>query len=235
MSEQIVRQELLGYRLGLACALSPTQGAALLKLLAQPCGEQNSALGGRRSASYGVLPGIGNVVVKHYHRGGVFGKLVNSSYVRWGPTRSQAEFELLRRVRSLGVSAPEPVAFAFRGSILYRAWLVTREVEGHQSLASLSSSAEEAARRLTEELAEQIAILVNARIYHIDLHPGNVLVDRSGHMFLIDFDKAQEHRGSKNDLRDMYLVRWRRAVIKHVLPEFLSEILSASLRRPFEG
>lgn len=235
MNMQIIHQDLGGYHIGLAHSLSHTQGAALIKLFEQPCNVESTALAGRRSASYGEIPGLGRVVIKHYHRGGVFGKLVRSSYVRWGPTRSQAEFELIRRVRALGVSAPEPLVFAFTGAFIYRAWLVTQEVREHQSLAAMSTSDEERARSYTERLVEQICLLIQAKIYHVDLHPGNVLIDSSGNMFIIDFDKARDFTGTRNDLRDRYLVRWRRAVIKHELPEFLSEVLSSTLRKSFEG
>jgi 3-deoxy-D-manno-octulosonic acid kinase len=222
-----------GFRMGLVRSISATEGAAILKLLDQPCNGAESALSGRRSAHHSELLGFGRVVVKRYHRGGVLGRFIRDIYIRWGKTRSQAEFELLDSVRSLGVSAPEPIAYAYRGRFFYRAWLVTREVSEHESLAQLSSTDEELARELTEQLADQIALLVQAGIYHIDLHPGNVLVDDNKKLFIIDFDKAVEYQGRKNDLRDSYLVRWRRAVIKHGLPEFLSEIMSACLRRNF--
>ncbi|MBN8548182.1 MAG: hypothetical protein J0M12_02580 [Deltaproteobacteria bacterium] len=233
MTKQLVHQEIGGYHLGLIQELSPTQGAALLKLIEQPCDSKRSTLNGRRSASYGELPGFGRVVVKHYYRGGLFGRLVRSLYVRWGKTRSQAEFEVLNRAHTLGVVVPQPIAYAYRGLFLYRAWLVMKEVAEHESLAHMSLSDEDRARHFTELLAEQISLLVEARIYHVDLHPGNVLIDRQNQMFLIDFDKAHDFCGSKNDLRDNYLVRWRRAVIKHNLPDFLCEILSSSLRRNF--
>jgi serine/threonine protein kinase len=233
MTTHFARQEIAGYQLGLAQTLSPTQGAALVKLLSQPCDGRRSTLSGRRSASYGELPGYGRVVIKHYHRGGLFGRLVRSLYVRWGKTRSQAEFEVLDRARALGVPVPEPVAYIYRGTLLYRAWLVTKEVSEHESLAQLVLRDEEAARTVTEQLSDIIALLVEAKIYHVDLHPGNVLIDRDGKIFLIDFDKAHDYPGSKNDLRDNYLIRWRRAVIKHNLPDCLCEILSATLRRTF--
>lgn len=86
MTRQLTHQEIGGYHFGLVQSFSATQGAALLKLLEQPCNSQRSTLNGRRSASYGDLPGFGRVVVKHYHRGGLFGRLVRTLYVRWGKT-----------------------------------------------------------------------------------------------------------------------------------------------------
>lgn len=56
---------------------------------------------------------------------------------------------------------------------------------------------------------------------------GNVLVYPEQSVYLIDFDKARHFKGSASDLRKAYICRWRRAVIKHGLPEVLSEYVSA--------
>ena len=236
MNAGVVHQRLGRYQLGMIRTMTPSQGAALLKLIEAPNGTQmNAVLAGRGTVTYGEVPGLGRVVVKRYHRGGLLGKINRATHVRSGLVRSRAEFERLVQVRGLGVSAPEPLGYVFSGFLLYNAWLVMREIEHHHSLAALSQSDEDLARENTEQLAEDISRLVEARIYHVDLHPGNVLVDQTGNRFLIDFDKAVDFHGSRNDLRDRYLVRWRRAVIKHELPEFLSEILSAALRKHFEA
>ena len=81
-----------------------------------------------------------------------------------------------------------------------------------------------------QELAEQVLTLVSHKIFHVDLHPGNVLVDNSGRVFIVDFDKAREFEGSSEQLRELYLRRWRRAVIKHKLSPVLTELMSLTLR-----
>jgi hypothetical protein len=48
---------------------------------------------------------------------------------------------------------------------------------------------------------------------------------------VVDFDNARPFDGSERDLRDQYLRRWRRAVIKHNLPETLSELMAMELRQ----
>jgi 3-deoxy-D-manno-octulosonic acid kinase len=80
---------------------------------------------------------------------------------------------------------------------------------------------------------KQLYLLIEEGIYHVDLHPGNVLVDNNHNVYVIDFDKARCWTGPKNELRDLYLHRWRRAVIKHNLPETLSEIACLHLRYNF--
>ncbi len=236
MNAGVVHQKIGRYQLGLVRSLTPTQGAALLKLIESPATPQSSdVLSGRGTVTHGEIPGLGRVVVKRYHRGGLLGKVNRATHIRSGRVRSRAEFERLMYVRALGVAAPEPIGYVFTGFLLYNAWLIMREIENYQSLARMSTQEEDRARHYTELLAADISKLVEARMYHVDLHPGNVLIDGTGQRHIIDFDKAVDFYGSRNDLRDRYLVRWRRAVIKHSLPEFLSEILSAALRKHFEA
>ena len=72
------------------------------------------------------------------------------------------------------------------------------------------------------------------QILHVDLHLGNVLVDSNSRVYLIDFDKARYSIQNKDKLRDKYLRRWRRAVIKHRLPEKLSDLMHSCLRENYD-
>jgi 3-deoxy-D-manno-octulosonic acid kinase len=136
---------------------------------------------------------------------------------------------MLQKVRNLGVNAPEPIAYAYRGGFIYKAWLVTRKISQQQTLAELSCVNEKCARIAMNEILLQVSILINNNILHADLHPGNVLVDSSDRVFIIDFDKARVSRWDRNKLRDKYVMRWRRAVTKYGLPDMLSEMMSAGL------
>jgi 3-deoxy-D-manno-octulosonic acid kinase len=227
------------YRIGSERRLGAEQldaVAALLRAseLAVPAGATGSPLGGRGAVSTGTLPGIGSVVVKPYTRGGLLRSFVKRRYLRWGRTRSEMEYRLLGLVRDLGVNVPEPIAFASEGLLFYRAWLLTREVEGHRTLVEISLEDEERARAIIENLADQVGILIRNSIFHLDLHPGNVLTGLDGRVYLVDFDKASLFSGRPNRLRDLYLRRWRRAVIKHDLPEYLAELMCLRLRQNFE-
>jgi 3-deoxy-D-manno-octulosonic acid kinase len=141
------------------------------------------------------------------------------------------EYEVLREVRRIGVNAPEPIAYAYKGRIFYKAWLVTREIVQPQTLAELSFLDEQHACLVMKEVIAQVAALMNHSILHVDLHPGNVVVDSSGHVFLLDFDKAYFSRKKQKKLCDYYLSRWRRAIMKHHLPEILSEMMDTGLQK----
>ncbi len=195
---------------------------------------QAKVLGGRGVSSRTELNNHGSVVVKHFRRGGLFRYLVGKAYFRSGKTRPEIEYELLNDAKSKGIKVPNPLAYITKGRFFYKGWLVTQEIKNERNLAEISLEDESRARNLTIMLVEQIAKLIKHKIFHVDLHPGNVLVTPNDEIFLIDFDKATFFKGTRNKLRDMYLCRWRRAVIKHNLPEMLSELVCAGIRRNFD-
>lgn len=222
-----------GYHLGTASAWSETAKQALVDVIQGGADDARGLLGGRTPIRRAEIPELGAVVVKRYGRGGVFRHFVSERYFCWGKTRSEVEYDILTLVRSLGIAAPEPLVHLHRGWPFYRAWLVTREVAHHTSLAELSRSAEDRARQVLEAFVHQLAVLIDHRILHIDLHPGNVIVDAAGQPYILDFDRAHRFEGRKNALRDRYLHRWRRAVIKHGLPDYLAEYVCLGLRQNF--
>lgn len=202
----------------------------LIGFFGQPPLMSDAVLGGRGSVSYHRMEDLGPVVVKHYKRGGLPGRLIRRRYIKWGKSRSQLEFELLQKARELGINVPEPLLYANRGSMIYRAWLVTREIKSPLSLARLSLDDEKRTRRVMPPVIEQISRLIDNRIKHVDLHPGNVLIDSQDRVFLLDFDKGKIHPGNKTKLRQRYIKRWQRAVSKHGLPDFLTAMLGSGLK-----
>jgi 3-deoxy-D-manno-octulosonic acid kinase len=222
-----------GYRLRTAAPWSDEAKHQLLEVLQCARRKGDGGLGGRRQIIPAQIDGIGRVIVKQYTRGGVFRHFVAERYLRWGPTRPEAEFAILDEVRAFGGMAPEPLASIDRGGPFYRAWLVTREIEQHATLAELSRHDDDRVRLLLDEVVRQISILIEQRILHVDLHPGNVVIDAFNKVYLLDFDRAYRYQGGGNRLRDRYLHRWRRAVIKHGLPDVLAEYVCMGLRRDF--
>lgn len=202
----------------------------LINLISQPPQIASSELSGRASIRFANLSNVGMVAIKYYMRGGVFGKFITRRYLKLGKTRGELEYEFLEKVNSLGLKAPRPLAYADKGGLFYHAWLVTQVIPETISLADLSLRDEDRATRLLLELVRQISILIKAGVWHVDLHPGNVLVDKNDDLHILDFDKAMHFTGSDYELRDRYLFRWRRAAIKHGLPDVLTEIVCLGLR-----
>jgi RIO-like serine/threonine protein kinase len=154
---------------------------------------------------------------------------IRQRYLKIGKTRAQREFELLDNVSTFGINVPEPIAYAHRGRLFYRAWLVTREIDRPRSLARLSLQDEKKTITAMKSVVEQISSLIQNDILHVDLHPGNVIVDAAGAVYLLDFDKGHIYRASRQKLKDRYLARWRRAVVKHRLPSLLAEMMKEGL------
>jgi len=229
-----VKTALDQYRFHASSPWTSAARAQLADVLSRAGSTPAQPLGGRTSVVRIDLDGVGPVVVKRYGRGGVLRHLVTDRYIRWGPSRSEVEFGVLSEVRRRGVQAPEPLAHLDRGWLWYRAWLVTREIPAHRSLAELAVSDEDRVRARLDDVVAQITRLIAERYLHVDLHPGNVVLDSRDEVYLIDFDRAHRFGGTRNQLRDRYLHRWRRAVIKHGLPDYLSEQVCLGLRRSFD-
>jgi len=229
----VLKKNYNSYNFGLSTDLSDKQLEQFVELFNTPGTAVDSVLGGRTSVKLLQMPGLGSMVVKYYFRGGLIQYLIKRRYLKWGKTRCQIEYEILNKVRSLGIAAPKPIAFAFESKLFYRCWLITEEIKRHQTLAQLSLDKAEQARATMGQIVAQVATLINNHIFHVDLHPGNVLVDSNNRVFLIDFDRARITRMQKNKLCKKYLNRWQRAVTKHQLPEMLNEILQANLGRNY--
>jgi 3-deoxy-D-manno-octulosonic acid kinase len=232
-----VTQEFQAYRIGSETELTELQKRQLAACFEKPVAlSQGGVLGGRTEVLRTELEGIGPVVVKQYFRGGLVQNLLKQTYMNTGSTRCRAEYELLCALHRAGVQVPEPVAFATSGGLFYRAWLVTRAIDNGVTLAGLSEREPERAAAALKKVGQQVALLVDNRLHHVDFHPGNVLVDRENRVFLIDFDKARFSREGRESLQQRYLERWRRAVQKHGLPPFLADLaIEASSAKNLRG
>jgi 3-deoxy-D-manno-octulosonic acid kinase len=212
------------YRFGSEVVLSEMQMRQIVACFYNPLRNVGVNLGGRAAVCATELTGIGPVVVKRYTRGGAIRRIIKKTYLHIGKTRGQAEFELLLELKRLGVNAPDPVAFAFKGNLLYKAWIITREIKDTQTLSALSLNNPVQTRLAMTQLGDQVQRLIDNRIHHVDLHPGNVLVGRSGGIHIIDFDKAKATAIPAEQLKSKYIRRWQRAVDKHHLPKIIREL-----------
>jgi 3-deoxy-D-manno-octulosonic acid kinase len=230
----IVTKAVDKYVIGSSQTLNDDQLRTCCKLCERQPSSSDAVLGGRKSVTVSHIDGIGSIVIKHYRRGGTMRHLINRRYLKLGTTRCRREFELLNTVRNLPINAPEPIAYVYRGKLFYRAWLITRQIPQAISLAHLATRQVSRAQRVMPSVIEQISILIQHRVVHADLHPGNVVVDKENRVFLVDFDKGYLFSGHSNKLRDRYLNRWQRSVIKHRLPSLLHDMLQAGLTKRFQ-
>lgn len=233
MKEHLHKSTYGYYEIGSLSDLEAETVSALISEFENPAYGGGRGLEGRAPVRYVALPQLGEVAIKRYHRGGILGKIISNLYLRIGKTRAEVEFERFFEANQIGINAPEPLVFAYTKGLLYKAWIVTREIPQAISLSELSKADEEKARDVATAAAMQMRTLIENRLFHVDLHPGNVIVDANSKVYLMDFDKATYFKGKQKKLRDFYLCRWRRACIKHNLPDFLAEIVSLNLRKSF--
>ncbi len=198
---------------------------ALIRHLNNPRQPAERVLGGRSQLERVDLTGFGPVVVKPYLRGGLIRHVNRRTHIRLGTSRPRAEFDRLNQVRKIGINAPEPVAFITRGRLFYHGWLVIRFIDGCRSLAEMSRTDPTGARDVLEDLGRQVSILIDHRILHTDLHPGNVLIGPDSEVFLIDFDKTRTGIGNRSKLCHRYRQRWHRAITKYGLPPWLDAVM----------
>lgn len=209
--------------------LNYTQLETMIKIFDEPNDKTEAVLGGRGSIKRLELEGFGPVIIKYNTRGGLIRLFIERTYIRTGKPCNRIEFEQLINASRFGVNVPEPVAFATRGSLFYRGWLVLKEIKNSETLASVSLKDEARIAKLLDEITRQIAVLINSGLYHVDLHPGNILVNDNNEIFIIDFHKARMFKAGKEKLKDKYFSRWKRAIKKHGLPEKLNEVFSKGL------
>lgn len=202
-----------------------------VSLFEKPPYDIEDILAGRAQVVHTELDGLGHVVIKYYKRGGFVSRFNDDVYFRRGAPRSKHEYTMLRKARELGISSPEPLAWATKGGMFYKAFLVTRAIREHRTLVDVCVADPDQRAACLEKAAEQAVLLIQNRIHHVDFHPGNVLVDNHGAVFVIDFDKALISNASQSSLSRAYLKRWSRAIHKYHLPAIMIDIMAETLSK----
>jgi Lipopolysaccharide kinase (Kdo/WaaP) family len=109
---------------------------------------------------------------------------------RWLRSDAAREYRSLRRVRAAGIAAVEPLAVAERRARGRReALLLTRAAPGATPVAEVLIGLDAAARQALLRSAAALARrLHEARLWHRDLHVGNLLL-AGGELMLVDLQK----------------------------------------------
>jgi tRNA A-37 threonylcarbamoyl transferase component Bud32 len=167
-----------------------------------------------RGTTWFVRDGERELVLRHYRRGGLFGKLIKDSYLGWQPAWSRAmrEFSLLHRMHHDGLPVPMPVAAHRAGRAFgYGADILIERIPNARSLMDLilASSLPDTHWRA---IGTTIRRFHDAGIDHTDLNIHNILLDNSGKVWLIDFDKCAV-RGD-GEWKQSNLARLRRSLKK---------------------
>ena len=164
-------------------------------------------LEGKEEKVYGVL--------RHYRRGGMIAKLLYDRYWWQGleQTRAWQEWKLLKTLCHWQLPVPQPLAaHVYRQGMFYRADIITRCIDDSHTL-SRHLSREAFSEQQWQQLGQLVALFHAKGVYHSDLNAHNILLTRSGQLYLIDFDKgALKSRASQ--WQQEVVARLKRSLLK---------------------
>jgi 3-deoxy-D-manno-octulosonic acid kinase len=153
-------------------------------------------------------------VLRHYRRGGWIARLTADRYVWTGEARTRPfrEWQLLRDLHGEGLPVPAPVAAQYRRSgLTYRGDLITERIAHAEPLSSALQGAPVAAA-VWREIGACIRRFHDAGACHADLNAHNILLDKHGKVFVVDFDRGS--RRSPGPWRVANLARLKRSLLK---------------------
>lgn len=178
--------------------------------------EQGRILGSAkgRGTTWFVQGDNGAYALRHYYRGGLWGKVVKDKYhfTGWENTRAYQELMLLNQLREHQVNVPQPIAAKVtRSGWTYRADILISQIPNAQDLVGLLSE-HEISPELYQHIGQQIRKMHDANINHTDLNIHNILIDEHNKVWIIDFDKCYQQAG--NDWKDDNIARLKRSFEK---------------------
>jgi 3-deoxy-D-manno-octulosonic acid kinase len=179
--------------------------------------QQNAVVGSAqgRGTTWFVQTQKSQAALRHYHRGGLFGKLISDSYwfSGWDKTRSYAEFLLLKQLADSGVNVPKPIAArATKSGITYKADLLSEKIANAEDLVGILQK-EALPPETYQAIGAEIAKMHKAQVNHTDLNIHNILLDREGKVWIIDFDKCFQQQGTD----------WQQSNLDRLLRSFFKE------------
>ena len=166
-----------------------------------------------------------DLVLRHYRRGGFFGKFVKDSFFTFEKNAHRAfdEFKLLDYMLSKGLPVPKPViAREIKGFFSVTQDIVIERLNGYKDLSYVISK-----RELTEteytNIGKTISLFFKENILHTDLNIRNILINEEGRVAIIDFDKCFCTKLSK-DMKISMINRLLRSFKKEITRDLTKKI-----------
>ncbi|WP_435235376.1 3-deoxy-D-manno-octulosonic acid kinase [Psychromonas sp. PT13] len=159
--------------------------------------------------------------LRHYRRGGLFGKIISDYYffTGWDKSRSIQEFHLLDKLSQSGVNVPQPVAAKVsKSGLCYRADLLCEKIANATDLVDILQ--QRCLSKLEyQSIGAQIKKMHKNQVNHTDLNIHNILLDDQGKVWIIDFDKCfqQQREG------------WQKGNLERLLRSFHKEVKKRSI------
>lgn len=150
-----------------------------------------------RGSSWFIRTPAADWVLRQYRRGGLPGRLIRHHYVWLGLARARpvAEWQLLAALYNAGLPVPRPVAaWVQRHGGFYTGAIITTRLDALPLSALLMHS--ELDTPLWRAIGRCIRRFHVAGVWHADLNAHNILLDKRGAVFLLDFDKGRHRAGT---------------------------------------
>ena len=135
--------------------------------------------------------GVG--VLRHYWRGGMIGKIISDQYLYTGfkNTRVYKEYLLLTELDRRGLNVPKPLAANIaKHGLYYRGDLISQAIPNAESLLEILKTRTLTGDEITT-VGKTIAVFHQNGVFHADLNINNILLDNSGKVYIIDFDRGR--------------------------------------------
>lgn len=145
-----------------------------------------------RGTTWFVQHGEAQLVLRHYLRGGMMRHLSHDHYLfnGYNNTRSIAEFNILHTLLKKHLPVPTPAAAqVIKHGLLYKADLLTHKIPNAQDLIQVLRQVQSTS--FYRQLGKMIATFHKQGVFHADLNIQNILQDKNGKFWLIDFDRAR--------------------------------------------
>ena len=178
--------------------------------------EQGKILGSAsgRGTTWFVQLNSMQAALRHYRRGGLFGKLVKDQYwfSGWEQTRSAQELNLLQVLIDADVNVPRPIAArAVKTGLTYQADLLSERIPNARDLVSILQE-KPLSEVMYQKIGQEIAKMHKVNVNHTDLNIHNILIDDQDKAWIIDFDKCCQQ--SDGDWKQSNLDRLKRSFLK---------------------
>ena len=148
---------------------------------------------GRSQAHFFHLAGV-DMVLRHFHRGGLIGRVNRDLYLRVNAAKSRAlkEFDLLAEMHAEGLPVPLPVAAQFvpKGAF-YRADIITQRIPNARPIQDVLFDVA-LSPDLWNEVGKGVRRLHDHKVFHSDLNCRNIMIDSDDAIWFIDFDKCEK-------------------------------------------
>ena len=154
-------------------------------------------------------------VLRHFHRGGTIGRLLDDQFLWVGEARTRCfrEWELLATLQDLDLPAPQPVGARYRRrGLTYTADLLTVCIPDVEPLSNRLRRGAVGADVWTA-VGRCIRAFHLAGVFHADLTAHNLQIDSLNRIFLLDFDRGRI-RKDRGDWQQANVARLHRSLAK---------------------